>query len=174
MTTHERRRPALLAPALAFLAIVVLVLLSVVSCGAARSDVGGTGFVQAPVGLQQGFDISGSATAALSPGGSAPIDVRIRNTEDQTLRVSDLRVTVASVDAPFASAELPCTVDDFAILQADRTIEIRPDTSLAFSELDWPESDWPHVTMLDTDANQDGCIDAELRLTFHATGGFTP
>lgn len=170
MTSLARRGPTVLA----IIALAIVLLVIVASCQASRAGAQGSGSTRTPLGVDHGFEISGSATELLRPGASVPIDVRIHNTHRETLSLSDLRVTVSGVDAPHASPERPCTVDDFAIMQLDRTILVDAGASVSLSDLGWPTSRWPQVSMLDTHQNQDGCIDAALRLTFHGTGGLEP
>lgn len=175
MTISARRRSALLAPAV--IAIVIIIAMWVVACAAQRTAspraddaVSGSGSTTALVADQRGFEISGSATTTLFPGGSSPIDVRIANSHDSALSVSHLEVAVESIGAPRATRSLPCLTTDFTVVQIDRPIEVDAGDSISLSQLGWPESHWPHLHMLDTDLNQDGCIGAELRLVVHGVG----
>jgi hypothetical protein len=121
---------------------------------------------------QQFFTIDGDLTEPLFPGAGSSLNLSITNPLDTALAVSMLLVEVDAVDAPNATAEHPCTVDDFAVdqLTADDEWIIAADSASTLSELGVSREDWPTVRMLDTEANQDGCKDATLSLSYSAVG----
>ncbi|HWI30007.1 MAG TPA: hypothetical protein VNT50_00815 [Microbacterium sp.] len=118
------------------------------------------------------FAVAGDLSEPVGPGILVPLDLSISNPHGETLLISELVVTVRSVDAPNATASLPCTVDDFVVEQLDGAVEprVEPGDTRTLAQLDIPESDWPRVGMVDADANQDGCKDATLVLSYTATG----
>jgi hypothetical protein len=118
------------------------------------------------------FSISGDVAEPFFPGGSAPLDLEISNPLETDLSVSDLVVEVDAVDAPNATDDLPCTVDDFSVEQ----LSLRDDlivaagTTAALTELGVAAEDLPRVLMLDTESNQDGCKGASFALAYSAVG----
>jgi len=118
------------------------------------------------------FAISGDLAEPFSPGGSAPLNLTISNPLDTDLAVSALRVVIDEVEAPNATALLPCSVDDFAVEQLSRRDElvIEAGATISLAELGIPSDDWPQVLMLNTDSNQDGCKSASFTLAYSAVG----
>lgn len=118
------------------------------------------------------FSIGGDLTEPFFPGGSAPLNLRISNPLDTDLVVSEVLVEVETVDAPNASAELPCSVDDFAVEQLSVRDEllVAAGTTMSLVELGVPTERLPQVLMLDTSNNQDGCKGASFSLAYSAVG----
>lgn len=118
------------------------------------------------------FSISGDLAEPFHPGGSAPLDLEISNPLDTDLVVSDLIVEVDAVDAPNATSELPCTVDDFAVdqLSLPDDLIVAAGSTTALTDLGVPAEDLPQVSMLDTASNQDGCKGASFTLAYSAVG----
>lgn len=174
MITPARHRRITVVVLLATVLVVALVW--VVSCAAARAMSGSSvraleGDGAAAAGAQSVFGITGSAVVPVRPGTSSPIDVEIHNGRGDDLDVHDLVVTVISIDAPFATAELPCTKDDFTIAQTTEHIPAPAHRAVSLSGLGWDETRWPQLKMLDTASNQNGCVGASLELGFTAAGG---
>jgi hypothetical protein len=118
------------------------------------------------------FSISGDVAEPFFPGGSASLDLEISNPLETDLSVSELVVEVDAVDAPNATDDLPCTVDDFAVeqLSLQDEVVVAAGTTAALTELGVPAEDLPRVLMLDTESNQDGCKGASLALAYSAVG----
>jgi hypothetical protein len=118
------------------------------------------------------FSISGDLAEPFFPGGSAPLDLAISNPLDTDLVVSDLIVEVDAVEAPNATSELPCTVDDFAVeqLAEPEDLVVTAGSTTALTDLGVPVAELPQVLMLDTASNQDGCKGASFTLTYSAVG----
>lgn len=170
MTSFTRRRRLTIA---AFAAVVVVVLVWLVSCSftlvnSTEQLRDGEGGGTASAGARHGFGISGDASVPLRPGLSSPIDVVIDNEGGRAMEVFDLAVEIEAVDAPYATASLPCTVDDFAVTQMTDEIPVASDSTITLSELGWDESRWPQLRMVDTSMNQDGCVDATIELNYSA------
>ena len=73
---------------------------------------------RAATGSDPGFTIAGDAAQLLQPGATPePIDLSFSNPNGFELSVSELHVSIASVDAPAARAGLPCSTSDFAVTQ---------------------------------------------------------
>jgi len=121
---------------------------------------------------RQFFTIDGDLTEPLIPGSGSSLNLSITNPLDSALAVSMLLVEVDAVDAPNATAEHPCTVEDFAVDQMPGVSEwvVETDSTSTLSELGVSSDDWPVVRMLDTETNQDGCKDATLSLSYSAIG----
>jgi hypothetical protein len=121
---------------------------------------------------RQFFTIDGDLTEPLSPGTGSSLNLSITNPLDSALAVSKLLVEVDAVDAPNATAEHPCDVDDFAVDQfaGYGSLILEADSTSTLADLGVPNEDWPIVRMLDTEANQDGCKDATLSLSYSAEG----
>lgn len=118
------------------------------------------------------FTIEGNAIGAISPGGMVPLDLEFTNLHDLAISVSDLSATVQEVSAPRGTDTNPCSVGDFAVDQASRSLDITiaGGASSTLSSLDLPRRMWPQVRMLNPSVNQDGCKGASLTLAYSATG----
>jgi hypothetical protein len=121
---------------------------------------------------QSAFVITGSPTKPMSPGVEVPIDLRLQNTNKTAMSVTDLEVVVRAVDAPNATAELPCLVEDFTVSQVPDNIDLTlpPEATSSLSGLSVSSAEWPHVGMLNTSVNQDGCKGASVILDFSGSG----
>jgi hypothetical protein len=121
---------------------------------------------------QSHFVISGSPTKPMSPGVQVPVDLHLQNTNETTMSVTDLEVVVRAVDAPNATTQLPCLVEDFTVAQVpdDLDLTLPPEATSSLSGLSVTTTEWPHVGMLNTSVNQDGCKGATLTLDFSASG----
>jgi hypothetical protein len=137
-----------------------------------ENNFSGRGSDQTELANQSSFEITGSPTKPMSPGVHVPLDLRLQNSNETSMSVHDLVVTVRRVDAPRATDQLPCLIEDFTVEQApdgiDLTLPPRATTSL--SALSLPTAQWPHVGLSDTSVNQDGCKGASLTLEFSASG----
>lgn len=118
------------------------------------------------------FSLSGELGAAISPGVYAPLDLTIINPNHHDLRVTDIEVSVAEVDAPHETADLPCTPEDFDVDQVGSAFEVRIDAGVSstLTELGVAGADLPHLGMVNDSVNQDGCKGASLTLAYTAVG----
>lgn len=116
------------------------------------------------------FAIGGDLLAPLQPGLTTALDLRISNSFDEPLGIHDLTVTVTSVDAPNSTAELPCSAKDFTTQAASGHIVLGGGVTSTLSTLGLVAGQWPQVTMLNTNSNQDGCKGATLSLTYSGRG----
>ena len=118
------------------------------------------------------FDISGDVSQPMVPGSSIPLNLSFDNAHEFPMTTLDLRVTVDRVQAPNATAALPCTVDDFSVDQVSPRLDIRVDaaSTTTLAELGIPTDEWPQVGMLNTSRNQDGCKGATITLIYTASG----
>ncbi len=128
----------------------------------------GSGSGTASVG--PAFSISGDPSQALEPGISEPIDLQIQNPNSSSLTLSTLTAAVSAVSAPQATPALPCTASNFVVQQysGGLPLVVAPNSTVSLQQLGVPVADWPQVSMLDTNANQDGCQGASLSLSYGA------
>lgn len=167
--TDGARRHFVLGGALALLGVVVVVLL--LRDGDKDGDKG-AGQARAWPRPSSSFTIAGDATAPITPGSSAAIDLEFTNRRVLPLAVSSVRVRVREVRAPHADAEHPCTVSDYTVQQVPRStkITIPARATRALSALGLPPKAWPRVGLVDRPVNQDGCKGATLELDYSASG----
>ena len=121
---------------------------------------------------QSHFVISGSPTKPMSPGVQVPLDLRLQNTNKTNMSVTELKVVVRAVDAPNATDQLPCLVEDFTVAQVpeDLDLTLPPEATSSLSGLSVSSAEWPQVGMLNTSVNQDGCKGASLILDYSGSG----
>jgi hypothetical protein len=132
---------------------------------------GGTGRVVLD-GSSASFTISGNATAPLSPGVQAALDLVLTNPHDVAVSVDTLRVTVQAVSAPNADEGYPCAARDFALDQASSGLVVRlpPHSTSSLSSLGVPAASQPQVGMVNRAVDQGGCKGASLTLAYTAFG----
>jgi hypothetical protein len=169
------RRRYVLVFALAVLAVLLgfLLLVAVESGPTAGTAIAGDGTGDAGLGDPSApFTIVGNATEPISPGASAPLDLKLTNSHESPLSVTDLAVRVQKVSAPNADDAHPCAIADFTVGQASRSIKISvaAGATSTLSSLGFPRATWPHVGMLERSVNQDGCKGASLTLAYTASG----
>jgi len=150
-----------------------------VPAGGDRPDgetLSGRGSDQTVLANQSSFVITANPTRPMSPGRRIPLDLRLRNTNTTSMSVTDVEVTVRRVDAPDATDQLPCLLDDFSVAQAadDLDLTLLPRATTSLSALSLPSTQWPHVGLRNTSVNQDGCKGASLTLDFTASGSVHP
>jgi hypothetical protein len=133
----------------------------------------GSGRASGPVGV---VELSGSTSSLISPGSSAPLDLRLTNSASYALVVTRLTVSIHAVDAPRSDAGHPCTPDDFVLRQAPSGLTVRVDAraSSTLLELGTSKAEWPRVGMLNSSSNQDGCKGASVDLGYRASATQAP
>jgi hypothetical protein len=172
MSKAAHRRWAALCLALVFLTCVLFLRIVLTnSYGYMGSSWKGRGTAE-DGGLSAAFQIQGDATAPVSPGISAPLDLRFTNPHIEPMVVSHLKVTIRKLTAPEADRDHPCTVNDYSLEQIADSVEIMlpPSATTGFRDLRIPEKQWPRVGMIYGDSNQDGCRGATLKLGYTAFG----
>lgn len=168
---NRNRNRYLRACVLAMLGLFVL--LRFVACDPTNDAANGEGTSGVELGGGAAtFTIEGNATGAISPGMMIPLDLEFTNLHDVAMSVINLTATVQGVSAPRANETNPCTVSDFAVNQASRSLDITVtgDATSTLSSLDLPRHMWPQLRMLDSSLNQDGCKGASLTLDYTANG----
>jgi len=154
--------------------VLIGVLLRLASGGptALTTEAGAGGPDAAVAETADWFSIEGNTTEPISPGVRASLDLELTNPHESPMTVTDLSVKVLKVSAPHADAEHPCAVGDFVVSQASssRTITLAARARRTLSSLGLAVATWPHVGMLNSPVNQDGCKGASLTLGYTASG----
>jgi len=114
------------------------------------------------------YTISGLLAQQLHPGDTYPLDLGLTNLGGAAMTALNLHVTISQVNAPHATASLPCSVSDFGAVQPPDgfSVSLAAHESTSLSARGIPSSQWPRISMLNTAANQDGCKGATLTLGF--------
>lgn len=135
-------------------------------------DKAGNASAAACYGWQTGaglpFTISGDASDFLYPGAPASeVDLAFSNPNGVAIQVTSLTVSVASVSAPNATADKPCTVTDFAVTPFGGGYPLAiPAGKSTLDSLGVDTGSWPTVQMVDANRDQDGCVGATVTLSY--------
>ncbi len=129
----------------------------------------GTGSGSATTGP---FTVSGNVRDPLEPGLERPLDLRLTNPFAVPLRVSSLSVMIQRVQAPGASAALPCDGSDFAVVpySGSLPLSVPGRSSRDLAGLGVPSTEWPQVLLRDLPVDQDGCRGATVTLGYRGGG----
>ena len=123
--------------------------------------------------VKRTFAVSGSVSGLLAPGVSRAVDLQINNTNNKSIAVTNLSVSIGQVvRTPAAvAANLPCTAADYQLTQYTGAypLSVEPGNR-SLSSLNVPQGKWPQLKMLDTAQLQDGCKGATIQLVFTGTG----
>lgn len=123
----------------------------------------GTGTGTGVVGPKLRYTISGNAPQLFYPGGQPQqLDLVLTNKNAHPVVVKSIAVTIASAGAD-------CSVSNFRVVQGfapptPMTVPAKSQETLA--ELGVPSASWPVITMVETNANQDGCEGVNLVLRY--------
>lgn len=133
----------------------------------------GSGSVDQPA---PSYTIGGTLAQPLRPGDAYPLDLALTNLTGTAMTATHLRVTISQVSAPNSSPSLPCSVSDFTVMQtADSfALALGAHESTSLSARAVPSSQWPQIGMINSAANQDGCKNASLTLTFSGSSAVGP
>jgi len=133
----------------------------------------GSGSVDQPT---PSYTIGGTLAQQMRPGDDYPLDLTLTNLTGTAMTATHLRVTISQVSAPNSSPSLPCTVSDFTVTQAADafTVALGAHESTSLSARGVPSSQWPQIGMINSAANQDGCKNASLTLTFTGSSAVGP
>ena len=123
-------------------------------------------------GAVHSFAIHGTVPVLLAPGTASPVDLSITNPRDSSLSVRWLAVSIASVQAPQADANHPCTLADFTVVQFSGTygFGLARASTRSLSAMAIPAPEWPWIVMRNRPVNQDGCKGASLTLRLTGLG----
>jgi hypothetical protein len=110
------------------------------------------------------FNISGSATSTLYPGGPAsPIDLVFENPNTSPITVNSVTVSISGTSAALCGAE-NFTMDQ----QLQATPVVPAGSTRSLSQLGVPQSQWPQLRMVGN-GNQDACQNATVNLAYAGT-----
>lgn len=115
------------------------------------------------------FGFSGDLGAPLSPGATVPLNLSISNSNNRSLSLNGLSVSITGISRTQAAvaAALPCAPGDYMISNYSGPYPLTiPVGQSSLQSLEIPPSLWPKISMLDTSLNQDGCKGATLNLAY--------
>jgi hypothetical protein len=113
--------------------------------------------------------IGGNLQTTLAPGATRPLDAKVGNPFDEPVAVSAIELTAVRIDAPQATAALPCDASDFTLVPlSGPPIPLPAGVVASLSDLGVPPQRWPAITMLDRPTNQDGCKNAVVTFSYRA------
>lgn len=118
------------------------------------------------------LELSGSATQRLYPGGSAPLNVHLKNPSGYDVTVS--RITVTPHRATTRDGRPNPACDGRANLTARQytgptPLRVRAKRTVLLAALDVPTARWPLLTMPNLATNQDACKGTTFRFDYAAT-----
>jgi hypothetical protein len=119
------------------------------------------------------FSIAGDLSQPLSPGATVPLNLSFSNSNDKSLALNSLSVSIASVTRTQAAidAGLACTPGDYVVTNYSGPYPLSvPVGTSSLQSLGVSTALWPRVTMLDTTWNQDGCKGATIQFTYSGAG----
>lgn len=116
----------------------------------------------------QPFSISGDVSGALAPGSpSSPLNLVLRNPNNQPLSIGSLTVTVAGTSAGPA-----CDASNFGVAQyrGAYPLSLGAGQTVSLTQLGVTASALPHVSMIDLPSNQDACRHVTIYLSYTGSG----
>lgn len=111
------------------------------------------------------FTLSGGITPAFSPGVSHPIDLRVSNPNSAAITIES-----GAIEIMLSTSRAGCPAStNFEVTRGlTAQVTVPGNTAASLSELGIAATDWPIITMLDTNVDQDACEGALL--AFHYAG----
>jgi hypothetical protein len=115
------------------------------------------------------FGITATIPTSLWPGTSQRVDLKLSNPLAYDLRVDrvDLAVTGATLDG---SPNPACGTANFTTTSFFGPLNLAANTTKTLSQLGVPQSQWPTLSMLETNANQNACQRSVVVLAYTGTG----
>jgi hypothetical protein len=138
---------------------------SVIGVGGVASPV--TSFCWTLSGPLLNFTVGGDLTEPLVPGSSESLNMTFTNPNSVPIHIAKGAITAANIT--ITNNKPGCADSNFAVTQGltvGITIPPRQLTPVSLAELVVPKNDWPVITMLETNTNQDACKNATLTLTY--------
>ena len=115
------------------------------------------------------FGIAGTLSPNLYPGANLPLDLKLTNPYNFTLRVTSLTVQVTG---PHPTSTTNCRADVTGSTTAGLALDIPANQSRQLSSFaslaNWPAG-WPRVAMANTNQNQDACKGTTFTLSYSGT-----
>lgn len=123
-------------------------------------------------GSTSSVSIGATASIALKPGLSAPLNMSFSNQGKAAVTVDNVVVSIGSILAPASTPTRGCTASDFYIVQSPSSFSVALSSfgKASLSALGTPTSKWPVIGMVESLANQDGCKGASVNLAYSAWG----
>jgi hypothetical protein len=112
------------------------------------------------------FSVGGDLAASLYPGTSAPLDMTFTNPSSSPITIDSSDLTGSNITVSTNQAGCGSSNFQAAGLGTNVTIPADQFEPISLSSLNVPQSDWPVITMIDTNTNQDACEGASLTLTY--------
>jgi hypothetical protein len=115
------------------------------------------------------FRVGGNLTSALYPGVSESLDLTFTNPNPRPITIPAGAITSANIAISANAAD--CAASNFEVSQGltvSVTIPAHTTTPASLMSLGIPQADWPVITMVNTNTNQDACEGATL--TLHYSG----
>jgi hypothetical protein len=112
------------------------------------------------------FGVGGDLSTPLYPGTSEPLDMTFTNPSSSAITIDAAQLTGSNIS--IGTNQAACGSSNFQAAGLGTNVTIPADqfTPISLSSLNVPQSDWPAITMIDTNANQDACEGATLTLTY--------
>jgi hypothetical protein len=109
------------------------------------------------------FQVDAVTVTALAPETSAALEVSVTNPNDVALAIIRLTAVVAAVHAAGA-----CGAENFTLHQFSGAygFVIAGHSTARLAQLGIRSAQWPQITMVNRDVNQDGCRDAVVTIRF--------
>ncbi|MGH8869348.1 MAG: hypothetical protein ACRDYU_15315 [Actinomycetes bacterium] len=112
---------------------------------------------------KRNFGITGNVSGALSPGVSGPVDLRVENSNNQAIDVTNLSVVVDHTSAGGA-----CGPNNFAVVPygGPYPLTVPENAARSLSQLGVPTAFWPRVRMVNLPLSQDACKGVAISLVY--------
>jgi hypothetical protein len=112
------------------------------------------------------FSVGGDLASSLYPGTSSPLDMTFTNPGSSPITIDTADLTSSNIS--ITTNQPGCGSSNFQAtgLGADVTIPADQFEPISLSNLNVPQADWPVISMIDTNTNQDACEGASLTLTY--------
>jgi hypothetical protein len=112
------------------------------------------------------FGVGGNLSTPLYPGTSEPLDMTFTNPSSSPITIGSADLTGSNIS--ISTSQAGCGSSNFHAtgLGTKVTIPAHQFTPTSLSALNVPQADWPVITMIDTNTNQDACEGATLTLTY--------
>jgi hypothetical protein len=116
-------------------------------------------------------ELTGTATAVLTPSARTSVDVTVNNPNIAAMRVDRLSIDLVGVSGP-DGRPVACQPSEFTVRQytGGYGFVLPGSRTTSLSTLGVGQAQWPVVTMIDLPVNQDGCKNALLKLDVRADG----
>jgi hypothetical protein len=117
-------------------------------------------------GQSSTFGVGGNLSSPLYPGTNEPLDMTFTNPSSSSITIDSAGLTGSNIS--ISTNQAGCGSSNFQAAGLGTNVTIPADqfTPISLSSLNVAQADWPVITMIDTNANQDACEGATLTLTY--------